>query len=174
MLDTSIAPGPSHVKRLGKPKRFLRTFERVTGVTPYQYVLRARLREAATRCEAGTPLDRSGRGVHHVVVRRALALVLALVVTLWLPVRPPVSERKTSHPMTDRSAQTEWPSHATDFGPQMTPGTAGTSQARLGHDVLHSEISFHGTPDYSRSAPVPSSRLRIHSSPPLRAFPLLI
>jgi transcriptional regulator GlxA family with amidase domain len=31
------------------PYHFLRTFERVTGVTPHQYVLRARLREAATR-----------------------------------------------------------------------------------------------------------------------------
>src|SRR5688572_16119853 len=29
------------------PYHFLRTFERVTGVTPHQYVLRARLREAA-------------------------------------------------------------------------------------------------------------------------------
>ena len=29
--------------------RFLRTFSRVTGVTPHQYLLRARLREAATR-----------------------------------------------------------------------------------------------------------------------------
>ena len=31
------------------PYHFLRTFERLTGVTPHQYVLRARLREAATR-----------------------------------------------------------------------------------------------------------------------------
>jgi AraC-like DNA-binding protein len=31
------------------PFHFLRTFERVTGVTPHQYVLRARLREAARR-----------------------------------------------------------------------------------------------------------------------------
>jgi AraC family transcriptional regulator len=31
---------------------FLRTFERVTGVTPHQYVMRARLREAATRLVA--------------------------------------------------------------------------------------------------------------------------
>lgn len=31
------------------PYHFLRTFERVTGVTPHQYVLRARLREAVTR-----------------------------------------------------------------------------------------------------------------------------
>lgn len=31
------------------PYHFLRTFERVTGVTPHQYVRRARLREAATR-----------------------------------------------------------------------------------------------------------------------------
>jgi AraC family transcriptional regulator len=31
------------------PYHFLRTFQRVTGITPHQYVLRARLREAATR-----------------------------------------------------------------------------------------------------------------------------
>ncbi len=31
------------------PYHFLRTFERLTGVTPHQYVLRARLREAAIR-----------------------------------------------------------------------------------------------------------------------------
>ena len=31
------------------PYHFLRTFQRVTGITPHQYVLRARLRDAATR-----------------------------------------------------------------------------------------------------------------------------
>jgi AraC-like DNA-binding protein len=31
------------------PYHFLRTFQRVTGVTPHQFVLRARLREAAVR-----------------------------------------------------------------------------------------------------------------------------
>ncbi len=109
-----------------------------------------------------------------VLVRRALALVLALVVTLWLPVRQPVSEREIAQSTTDGSAQTERPSHAADFGPQMTAATAGTSQVRLGHDALHSEVSFQGTPDYSLSASAPSSRLRIHISPPVRAFPLLI
>jgi AraC family transcriptional regulator len=41
------------------PYHFLRTFERVTGVTPHQYVRRARLREAAMRlvAEPGTVLD---------------------------------------------------------------------------------------------------------------------
>lgn len=41
------------------PYHFLRTFERLTGVTPHQYVLRARLREAATRLamEPGKILD---------------------------------------------------------------------------------------------------------------------
>jgi AraC-like DNA-binding protein len=34
------------------PYHFLRTFEQVTGVTPHQYVLRARLREAAARLAA--------------------------------------------------------------------------------------------------------------------------
>jgi AraC-like DNA-binding protein len=35
------------------PYHFLRTFEHVTGVTPHQYVLRARLREAAIRLASG-------------------------------------------------------------------------------------------------------------------------
>lgn len=35
------------------PYHFLRTFERLTGVTPHQYVLRVRLREAALRLAAG-------------------------------------------------------------------------------------------------------------------------
>jgi len=35
------------------PYHFLRTFERITGVTPHQYVLRARLRRAATRLVTG-------------------------------------------------------------------------------------------------------------------------
>jgi AraC-like DNA-binding protein len=41
------------------PYHFLRTFEHLTGVTPHQYVLRTRLREAALRlaAEAGTVLD---------------------------------------------------------------------------------------------------------------------
>ena len=41
------------------PFHFLRTFERVTGVTPHQYVLRARLRQAAIRLvvESRTVLD---------------------------------------------------------------------------------------------------------------------
>ncbi len=34
------------------PYHFLRTFERLTGVTPHQYILRARLREAAMRLAA--------------------------------------------------------------------------------------------------------------------------
>ena len=34
------------------PYHFLRLFERVTGVTPHQYVLRTRLRDAATRLTA--------------------------------------------------------------------------------------------------------------------------
>jgi len=35
------------------PYHFLRTFEHVTGVTPHQYVLRRRLRDAATRLSEG-------------------------------------------------------------------------------------------------------------------------
>jgi AraC-like DNA-binding protein len=35
------------------PYHFLRTFERLTGLTPHQYVRRARLREAAIRLTTG-------------------------------------------------------------------------------------------------------------------------
>jgi AraC family transcriptional regulator len=35
------------------PYHFLRTFKRVAGVTPHQWLLRARLREAARRLGAG-------------------------------------------------------------------------------------------------------------------------
>ena len=36
------------------PYHFLRTFRSLTGITPHQYVLRARLREAASRLATGT------------------------------------------------------------------------------------------------------------------------
>jgi AraC family transcriptional regulator len=48
-LDAGLALG-SLARDAGlSPYHFLRTFERLTGVTPHQYVLRARLREAAMR-----------------------------------------------------------------------------------------------------------------------------
>jgi AraC family transcriptional regulator len=56
-----IERGPDEALTLGRlaraarlsPYHFLRTFERLTGVTPHQYVLRARLREAAVRLASG-------------------------------------------------------------------------------------------------------------------------
>ena len=55
---------PLTLERLAREARlsryhFLRTFERITGITPHQYVLRARLREAAMRLasDRGTVLD---------------------------------------------------------------------------------------------------------------------
>jgi AraC-like DNA-binding protein len=40
------------------PYHFLRTFERLMGITPHQYLLRMRLRQAATRLSgAGKVLD---------------------------------------------------------------------------------------------------------------------
>jgi AraC family transcriptional regulator len=50
--DTGLALG-SLARQAGlSPYHFLRTFERLTGVTPHQYVLRARLRQAAMRLAA--------------------------------------------------------------------------------------------------------------------------
>jgi AraC-like DNA-binding protein len=53
-----LADGPSALADLARragmsPYHFLRTFRRVTGVTPHQWLLRARLREAARRLTAG-------------------------------------------------------------------------------------------------------------------------
>jgi AraC family transcriptional regulator len=52
-----LADGPDTVAELAastglSPYHFLRTFKRVTGVTPHQWLLRARLREAARRLAA--------------------------------------------------------------------------------------------------------------------------
>lgn len=48
-LDARLALGNLAREAGLSPYHFLRTFERLTGVTPHQYVLRARLREAAMR-----------------------------------------------------------------------------------------------------------------------------
>ena len=57
--DDSLALGVLARESRLSPYHFLRTFERITGVTPHQYVLRARLRRAAMRLatEAGKVLD---------------------------------------------------------------------------------------------------------------------
>jgi AraC family transcriptional regulator len=58
-LDARLTlDGLARAARLS-PYHFLRTFERLTGATPHQYVLRARLREAARRltCEPGKVVD---------------------------------------------------------------------------------------------------------------------
>ena len=47
--DASLTLGTLAREAGLSPYHFLRTFERMTGVTPHQYVLRARLREAALR-----------------------------------------------------------------------------------------------------------------------------
>jgi AraC-like DNA-binding protein len=56
-LDTELTLGRLAREAGLSPYHFLRTFERLTGLTPHQYVLRARLREAAIRL--GNPEPRS-------------------------------------------------------------------------------------------------------------------
>jgi AraC family transcriptional regulator len=59
-IERNIGSNPEAALTLGSlareaglsPYHFLRTFEGLTGVTPHQYVLRARLREAAMRLAA--------------------------------------------------------------------------------------------------------------------------
>jgi AraC family transcriptional regulator len=59
--DPSASLTLGHLARQASlsPYHFLRTFERVTGITPHQYVRRARLREAGMRlvAEPGKVLD---------------------------------------------------------------------------------------------------------------------
>jgi AraC family transcriptional regulator len=62
--DPSATLGLEDLARQARlsPWHFLRTFERLTGLTPHQYVRRARLRDAAVRLAVGsaTVLDISG------------------------------------------------------------------------------------------------------------------
>ena len=56
-LLESDSTGPHSLADLARiaglsPYHFLRTFKRVTGITPHQWLLRARLREAAQRLSA--------------------------------------------------------------------------------------------------------------------------
>jgi AraC family transcriptional regulator len=51
-FDTSLTLGTLAREAGLSPYHFLRTFERLTGLTPHQYLLRSRLREAATRLAA--------------------------------------------------------------------------------------------------------------------------
>jgi AraC-like DNA-binding protein len=48
-VDTPLTLGGLAEEAGLSPYHFLRTFERLTGLTPHQYILRARLREAARR-----------------------------------------------------------------------------------------------------------------------------
>jgi hypothetical protein len=107
-------------------------------------------------------------------VRRVVSFVLALVIAVWLPVRQAgVSERETPLPTREDSAQTDRPSRATDLGLRMVAGTAA-SQARPDHEALALESWPPRLPDYALWSSVSSARYRLHISPPLRAFPLLI
>jgi hypothetical protein len=115
------------------------------------------------------------RTFHDVFVRRAIFFVLAVVILLWYPLRHGgTGEQETSRPMTEGCAQTQEPSRPADSAPQMIAGTAGTRQARSAQDVLASEIPSPRVPDATHAASVFPARFRIHISPPLRTFPLLI
>jgi hypothetical protein len=108
-------------------------------------------------------------------VRRFISFVLALVVVLCLPLRHAgVSERETSRPAAEGSAQTGRPSQAAGLAAPMIAATAGTWQTRPTHEALASASWSPRLPDYSLSASVSPARFRLPGSPPLRTFPLLI
>jgi hypothetical protein len=120
-------------------------------------------------------LTRTAYTPHDVQVQRVVSFILAVVVTLWLPVHHPGGpDREASHPTTAGSAQTERPYQAADLAPRMVAGTASTWQARLAHDALAPGIWSAGRLDYPLSASVSTARVQLHIAAPLRTFPLLI
>jgi hypothetical protein len=119
----------------------------------------------------GNSLPARASRLHDGSVGRVTAFLLALVVLLWLPVRPPVPEPEPSHPKTHATAQIQQPSGAPDVRLQVTPGAP---RVHLPHGGLLSQLSSSRLPNASHSSPVRSARLRIHVPPLLRAFPLLI
>jgi len=112
---------------------------------------------------------------HDVQVQRVISFILAVVVTLWLPVHHPGGpDRESSHPTTAGSAQTERPYQTADLTPRMVAGTASTWQARLAHDALAPGIWSAGRLDYPLPASVSTARVQLHIAAPLRTFPLVI
>jgi hypothetical protein len=113
--------------------------------------------------------------LHDELVRRFLAFALVFLLALSLPLRQGgVSERETSPSKTEASASTQGSSRPTAVVPHLAAGATGASQGRLAPDALASASWSTTLPDDSRSSSVLFARFRLHTSPPLRDFPLLI
>jgi hypothetical protein len=107
-------------------------------------------------------------------VGRMVALVVATVIAIWLPMRHGnVAGWASASSTTDSTTQTEQPSPTPGVALLSVGVPARTSVAGHIHDVL-APASLDPFRGYGRSISPPAARLRLASSPPLRTFPLLI
>ena len=106
-------------------------------------------------------------------VSRMVALVVATVIAIWLPMRHAnVADWGCSSSTTDSTTQTERPSPTPGVVLLSVGGPARTSVAGHIHEVL-APASLGLLRGYGPSIS-PSAARRLASSPPLRTFPLLI
>lgn len=128
---------------------------------------------------SGVYLTRLAAAVHDALVQRVICFALATVIFLWLPARciaagDPGPVHLSSSSEGSSSAQTEQPAQATDFGPRMIQGSAGSWQARLAHDALAIETHPPKLAIVRVSVRFSAARLRVHAAQPHLTFPLLI
>ena len=107
-------------------------------------------------------------------VSRMVALVVATVIAIWLPMRHAnVADWGCSSSTTDSTTQTERPSPTPGVVLLSVAGPARTSVAGHIHEVL-APASLGLLRGYGPSISPPPAALRLASSPPFRTFPLLI
>ena len=108
-------------------------------------------------------------------MQRLLALVLALVIAGWVPVRhASASGGETSRATSSGSLQTQPPAQEAAFTPDMLAGPPGTWQPQQAHDLFAIPSWSPGPPNDPRPSPLVPARFGLRASPPIRTFPLLI
>jgi hypothetical protein len=107
-------------------------------------------------------------------VRRFTAFVLALVVSLWIPVRATAIEREALPPGDGGSLSAQPPPESTVLAAAVYSAPGGSWHSRQAHHSSTTPAWLPGAPDFGHfdTSPVPET---VRSFPPrFRIYPLLI